>query len=294
MLFVFTQIVVFDPKVTFRVFVCASLGAWSKTGRLIFLFCCRFCLRLDCYCLIWIQSSQTGSQPVSLVSCKTGCLVVVFYSPQTKIGFSRFLFVLDDGCRRVHRTHSPFHVVEKVINFSSSRIGSVFLAWCFITLARHSLCLVGFLHCSFYFRSKRKEGDLFWIYVLDSERVFVCCTVFLQGGLTGFWFKLLMNDGRLGFPFPLACSCETRTKLRSLDWATEKKTKMEGARNNFSYARSCRTSFQKMGVQKLKICKFSLVSKICCFFGSLSCVFHYRWFDGWNVVAKGETVFLLD
>lgn len=36
---------------------------------------------------------------------------------------------------------------------------------------------------------------------------------------------------------------------------------------------------KKMVVRKLKICKFSLVSKICYFFGSLSCVSCFL--DGW-------------
>lgn len=37
---------------------------------------------------------------------------------------------------------------------------------------------------------------------------------------------------------------------------------------------------KKMVVRKLKICKFSLVSKICYFFGSLSCVSCFL--DGWR------------
>lgn len=41
-----------------------------------------------------------------------------------------------------------------------------------------------------------------------------------RGGLTGFWFKLLMNDGRLGFPVSSACSCRTRTTQGSQDRAT--------------------------------------------------------------------------
>lgn len=142
-----------------------------------------------------------------------------------------------------------------------------------------------------YVREKPEEGDLFWIYALDSERVFamcVLCSLPAEGGLTGFWFKLLMNDGRLGFPVSSACSClakqepheEAKTGRQSVV-----RRRCEGVRNNFSHAPDYAwTSFQKMGVRKLKICKFSLVCKICCFFGSLSCVFDSRWFDVWNAV----------
>lgn len=153
-----------------------------------------------------------------------------------------------------------------------------------------------FLHRSFSFRAKPEEGDLFWIYVLDSERVFACVTQSscTWGGLTGFWFKLLMNDGRLGFPFSSGLFLRYKNQTKKPRQGDREEAKMEGVRNNFSYAWSCWTSFQKMGVRKLKICKFSLVSKICCFFGSLSCVFQCRWFDVWNVVARGGTVFLLD
>lgn len=74
-----------------------------------------------------------------------------------------------------------------------------------------------------YVREKPEEGDLFWIYALDSERVFavcVLCSLPAEGSLTGFRFKLLMNDGRLGFPVSSACSCRTRTTQGSQDRAT--------------------------------------------------------------------------
>lgn len=84
-----------------------------------------------------------------------------------------------------------------------------------------------------YVREKPEEGDLFWIYALDSERVFavcVLCSLPAEGGLTGFWFKLLMNDGRLGFPVSSTCSCRTRTARRSQDGTTVSSEWDEGVR----------------------------------------------------------------
>lgn len=70
-------------------------------------------------------------------------------------------------------------------------------------------------------------------------------------------------------------------------------------RNNFSYA-EIRNEFpmmyqKKMVVRKLKICKFGLVSKICYFFGSLSCVSCFRrlvdWLEEEHVLAGAESYF---
>lgn len=45
---------------------------------------------------------------------------------------------------------------------------------CAMAVARRTLCSAWFLHRSFYLWAKPEEGDLFWIYALDSERVFAC------------------------------------------------------------------------------------------------------------------------
>lgn len=88
------------------------------------------------------------------------------------------------------------------------------------------------------------------------------------------------------FPFPRLVLAEQEPhKEAKTGRQSVVRRRCEGVRNNFSHAPDYAwTSFQKMGVRKLKICKFSLVSKICCFFGSLSCVFDSRWFDVWNAV----------
>lgn len=129
-------------------------------------------------------------------------------------------------------------------------------------------------------RNQPRGRDLFWIYALDFRRVFACFVV--HEGLYRILFKLLMNGGRLVWvPRPLRPN-GSRTKKPE----NERDGRVVDVRNNFSYARSG-TSFQwwtrrRWLVRKLKICKFSLVSKICYFFGSLSCVSCFL--DGW----KGE------
>lgn len=139
-------------------------------------------------------------------------------------------------------------------------------------------------------RNQPRGRDLFWIYALDFRRVFACFVV--HEGLYRILFKLLMNGGRLVWvPRPLRPN-GSRTKKPE----NERDGRVVDVRNNFSYARSG-TSFQwwtrrRWLVRKLKICKFSLVSKICYFFGSLSCVSCFL--DGWKGGTRGdaESIFL--
>lgn len=124
---------------------------------------------------------------------------------------------------------------KKLSIFVGAKSETCSLTRCAMAVARRALCFAWFPVRSFflYVREKSEEGDLFWIYALDSERVFavcVLCSLPAEGGLTGFWFKLLMNDGRLGFPVSSTCSCRTRTARRSQDGTTVSSEWDEGVR----------------------------------------------------------------
>lgn len=100
--------------------------------------------------------------------------------------------------------------------------------------------------------------------------------VFLQGGLTGFRFKLLMNDGvdwvsRLARLVLYVAKQEPRPE--DGEPGRQRRRRWRASAITFLMPDHARDEFpEEGGVRKLKICKFSLVSKICCFFGSLSCV----------------------
>lgn len=144
------------------------------------------------------------------------------------------------------RAFETFHTwFEKVINFRWCQIGEE-------TFPIHARCVVGpvvlphpvfrtsswFLYRSFFKVGKSREKGICFEFMLWILNEFL--RVFLQGGLTGFRFKLLMNDGVdwvSRFTRLVLCS-ETRTRTEDGERTTEE-TKMEGVRNNFSYARSC-------------------------------------------------------
>lgn len=180
---------------------------------------------------------------------------------------------------------------SKIINFRLCRIGKETFS------AKTSVWSTGpgwsssegFFLVSSFPRNQPRGRDLFWIYALDFRRVFAC---FVHEGLYRILFKLLMNGGRLVWvPRPLQPNGS-----RSKEPENERDGRVVDVRNNFSYARSG-TSFQwwtrrRWLVRKLKICKFSLVSKICYFFGSLSCVSCFL--DGWKggTLGDAESIFL--
>lgn len=193
----FGALFAFDPK----------LAAWL------------FIFRLDCLFLLvdGIHGCQTSSQ----LSVCGDCSIGVFASARRNWGSGAFVF-----CFWWQMPRGPPRVLcvprgRKSNQFSLVPNRKYFPTRSAMAVARRTLCSAWFLHRSFYLWAKPEEGDLFWIYALDSERVFACVAQSsCRGGLTGFWFKLLMNDGRLGFPFSSAYSCETRTWRRSQDRAT--------------------------------------------------------------------------
>lgn len=114
-LFVFSQSFS-NPKVTFS--IAHFLGALGpKLAASFFSWVVQF-LRLDfrfvfgCFESVFVLSNELTA--VSLVPCKTGCFVGVFFFASAtdenrvqQVLFSfRFFFVLRDGCRGVHRVRS--------------------------------------------------------------------------------------------------------------------------------------------------------------------------------------------
>lgn len=119
-------------------------------------------------------------------------------------------------------------------HFPSMRDASSCLSSCLIPFRTSSWLL----YRSFFKVGKSREKGICFEFMLWILNEFL--RVFLQGGLTGFRFKLLMNDGVdwvSRFTRLVLCS-ETRTRTKDGERTTEE-TKMEGVRNNFSYARSC-------------------------------------------------------
>lgn len=153
------------------------------------------------------------------------------------------------------------------------------------------LCITILVSCTFFqARERQGKGGLFWIYALELRRCFLRVVHFsCSRSLPDFDsnFLWMMADWVSRFPRHVLAKQEPFGGAKSGD----RKTKTEGGRNNFSYAGSCRTSLWKMGVRKLKICKFGLVSKICCFFGSLSCVFVLGELMRWNAATQDGAVF---
>lgn len=146
-----------------------------------------------------------------------------------------------------------------------------------------------FVVFSSMFEKSPKKGICFefMLWILNEFLPCACCAVFLQRGVLPDFdsnFLWMMVDWVFPFPRLVLAEQEPHEEAKTGRQSVVRR-RCEGVRNNFSHAPDYAwTSFQKMGVRKLKICKFSLVSKICCFFGSLSCVFDSRWFDVWNAV----------
>lgn len=146
----FGALFAFDPK----------LAAWL------------FIFRLDCLFLLvdGIHGCQTSSQ-------LSGCgdfSIGVFASARRNWGSGGFVF-----CFWWQMPRGPPRVLcvprgRKSNQFSLVPNRKYFPTRCAMAVARRTLCSAWFLHRSFYLWAKPEEGDLFWIYALDSERVFAC------------------------------------------------------------------------------------------------------------------------
>lgn len=204
-----------------------------------------------------------------------------------------FVFVFDDKRRGVHRARFMRSTWSKKWSiFVGAKSETFSLTRCAMAVARRALCSAWFPVRSFFssmFEKSQKKGICFefMLWILNEFLPCAYCAVFLQRGvLPDFDSNFLWMMVDWVFPFPRLVLAEQEPhKEAKTGRQSVVRRRCEGVRNNFSHAPDYAwTSFQKMGVRKLKICKFSLVSKICCFFGSLSCVFDSRWFDVWNAV----------
>lgn len=195
---------------------------------------------------------QTNEQLSVWCRAKRVALLVFFFASATdenrvqQVLFSfRFLFCVTDAEGSTACVRDVPHVVRKSNQFSlvPNRRGNISHP-CEMRrracrpaspLSRTSSWL---LYRSFFKVGKSREKGICFEFMLWILNEFL--RVFLQGGLTGFRFKLLMNDGVdwvSRFTRLVLCS-ETRTRTEDGERTTEE-TKMEGVRNNFSYARSC-------------------------------------------------------
>lgn len=164
---------------------------------------------------------------------------------QVLFSFRFVLFcVTDDGEGSTACAFETFHTwFEKVINFRWCQIGEETFPIVVPVVLPHPFIStnVFLVLVSEFFQSvgKSREKEICFEFMLWILNEFL--RVFLQGGLTGFRFKLLMNDGVDWV------SRYTRLVLyvaKQEPWTedgerTTEETKMEGVRNNFSYARSC-------------------------------------------------------
>lgn len=167
-------------KSRFRLRVRRALD--PKRAAWLFLFECVFFLRLDCFhsCLFLEVRCQTSSQ-----GCQFGGGCLVFASARRKEGAQVVLFSFsDDRCRGVHRERSPRSTWSKSNQFSlEPNVGRVFHP----RSRLHPLFSLVLASQFFLFSGQSQRRGIcfefmFWI-LNEFLRV---CTVFLQGGLTGF------------------------------------------------------------------------------------------------------------
>lgn len=183
-----------------------------------------------------------------------------------------------------------FHVAEILFKFRRSRVEETLFIHVAPWLPLETPLCMFLVSSSFLSRGTSRERGLFWIYALELRPCFCVLYTFLAVGAYRISTQTSYEWWQIEFSVSLGMFQRNKNHSGERNGG-DRKTKMEGGRNNFSFAGSCRTSFRKMGVRKLKICKFGLVSKICCFFGSLSCVFVLGDLMRWNAATQDGAVF---